>query len=233
MLLYEVSDVLKKAEIKFAIVGGYALALHGLVRATMDVDLVLSLTEDEFEKAEKALNTIKLTSRLPIRAQDVIKMREEYIQNRNLIAWSFVDYGNPSRQVDILITKDVRQLDVVKISVSGRKIPVASLKELLKMKKESARPQDLVDIENIKAKINEKNRADSSKKIKSEIAPEEAVRFLEDIRLMSAQIDEPTVAISLRVPGNILRALKLKAKSDGKKYQSLIIEYLRKGLSAS
>jgi hypothetical protein len=156
MLLYEISDTLKKAGVKFAIVGGYALALHGLVRATMDVDLVISLTLEDFEKVEIALKTIKLTSRLPIRAQDVIKMREEYIRDRNLIAWSFVDYGNPSRQADILITKDVRQMEVVKISVSGRKIPVASLKELLKMKKESARPQDLVDIENIKVKINEK-----------------------------------------------------------------------------
>lgn len=62
------------------------------------------------------------------------------------------------------------------------------------------------------------------------ITPEEAIRFLEDIRLMTSEIDEPTVAISLRVPGNILRAIKLKAKSDGKKYQSLIVEYLRKGL---
>lgn len=47
---------------------------------------------------------------------------------------------------------------------------------------------------------------------------------------MSSQIDEPTVAISLRVPENILRSIKLKAKADGKKYQSLMIEYLRKGL---
>lgn len=34
------------------------------------------------------------------------------------------------------------------------------------------------------------------KKNKS-ITPEEAVQFLEDMRIMSSQIDEPTVAISL------------------------------------
>lgn len=62
------------------------------------------------------------------------------------------------------------------------------------------------------------------------ISPEDAVRFLDDMRKMSVSIDEPTVAISLRVPGNILRSIKLKAKADGKKYQSLIVEYLRKGL---
>lgn len=65
------------------------------------------------------------------------------------------------------------------------------------------------------------------------ISPEEAVQFLEDIRLMASEIDEPTVAISLRVPGNILRAIRLKAKSDGKKYQSLMIEYFRQGLRQS
>jgi hypothetical protein len=156
MFLYEITDALSKAEIKYAIVGGYALALHGLVRATMDVDLVLSLKQDDYERTEKALQSIGMQSRLPIRAQDIIKMREEYIKNRNLIAWSFVDYKNPSRQVDILITKDLRKMDIVKMSVGGRKIPVATLDELLDMKTESGRPQDLIDIENIKEKLNGK-----------------------------------------------------------------------------
>lgn len=101
-------------------------------------------------------------------------MRKEYIENRNLIAWSFVDYQNPSRQVDILITKDLRP--------------------------------------------------------SPKVSPEEALRFLEDIRIMASEIDEPTVTISLRIPANILRSVKTKAKANGKKYQSLLVEYLRNGL---
>jgi predicted DNA binding CopG/RHH family protein len=62
------------------------------------------------------------------------------------------------------------------------------------------------------------------------ISPEEAIQFLEDIRVMTTEIDEPTVAISLRVPANILRATKTRAKASGKKYQSLIVEYIRLGL---
>lgn len=62
-------------------------------------------------------------------------------------------------------------------------------------------------------------------------SPEEALRFLEDIQMMSAHLDEPTVAISLRVPANILRSLKLKAKIENSKYQSIIIKYIRQGLS--
>lgn len=156
MLLFQIFEVFKRDKIKYAIVGGYALALHGLVRATMDVDLVLTLNQKDFEMAEKSLMSIGLQSRLPLRAEDLIKMRKEYIQNRNLIAWSFVDFKNPTRQVDILITKDLRELAVVKISIGGKKIPVATLEELLKMKTESGRPQDLIDIKSIKAKLDEK-----------------------------------------------------------------------------
>ncbi len=75
-----------------------------------------------------------------------------------------------------------------------------------------------------------KKKSAAKRTSKAELSPEEAVRFLEDIRVMSSQIDEPTVAISLRVPENILRSLKIKAKAEGKKYQSLMIEYLRGGL---
>jgi len=156
MLLFEIVTSFEKSKLKYAVVGGYALALHGLVRATMDVDFVISLKLNDFELAEKALGDIGLQSRLPVRAQDIIKMRKEYIENRNLVAWSFVDYKNPSRQVDILITKDLKDLKVEKISVSGRKINVASLQDLLKMKTEAGRPQDLIDIKNIKEKLNEK-----------------------------------------------------------------------------
>ena len=156
MLIYEIVENFERRKLKYAIVGGYALALHGLVRATVDVDLVLRLKQSDFELAEKILAELGLRSRLPIRAQDVIKMRSEYIENRNLIAWSFVDYQDPSRQVDILITEELTNLEVERVSVGGRKISVASLKEILRMKKSSARPQDLVDIKNIQEKINGK-----------------------------------------------------------------------------
>lgn len=156
MLVYEIIDSFDKEKLRYALVGGYALALHGLVRATMDVDLVIRLTLKDYELAEKCLKNIGLTSRLPIRAADIIQMRTEYIQNRNLIAWSFVDYQSPSRQVDILITSDLNELKTQKISIGGRKINVITLDQLLKMKKEAGRPQDLLDVENIKRKLNEK-----------------------------------------------------------------------------
>lgn len=65
---------------------------------------------------------------------------------------------------------------------------------------------------------------------KTSISPEEAVEFIESFQAMIHDKDEATVAISVRVPANILRTLKTAAKSQGKKYQSLLVEYLREGL---
>lgn len=156
MFLYELTDAFKQAGLKYTVVGGYALALHDLLRATVDIDLVLSLRLADYELAEETLKKLGLQSRIPVRAKDIISMREEFITKRNLIAWSFVDSNKPYRQVDILITEDLKNIDSQPISVGGRKINVVTLKALLEMKLKSGRPQDLVDIENIKGKLREK-----------------------------------------------------------------------------
>lgn len=66
---------------------------------------------------------------------------------------------------------------------------------------------------------------------RKKISPEEALRFLEDMRLLQEGKDGPTKSISLRVPENILKTIKARAKLTNRKYQSLMIHYIRKGLS--
>ena len=156
MLIYEIHKVFEKHQIPYAVIGGYALAFHQIVRATVDVDLIMKLDLNTFEKAEEALKSIGLQSRIPVKAKDIINFRKEYIKNRNLIAWSFVDYQNPIRQVDILITADIKSFKIEKIAVGGLKIPVISLADLLKMKQKSGRPQDLLDVEMIQQRMKEK-----------------------------------------------------------------------------
>lgn len=159
MLFYELIDKFNEKNLEYAVVGGYALALHGIVRATMNVDFVLHLRLPDYQLVESSLAELGLQSRHPLSAEDIIKMRLEYIERRNLLAWSFVDYKNPTRQVDILLTKDLRKIKVEIISVAGRKVSVASLSELLKMKSETGRPQDLIDVQLIQEKLNGKKRS--------------------------------------------------------------------------
>ena len=71
MFLLEVVEALEKAHIPFAIAGGYAVALHGAVRGTVDVDIVLRLTRSHFLAAESALKGLGLAPRLPVSAAEL------------------------------------------------------------------------------------------------------------------------------------------------------------------
>ncbi|MCM0605044.1 MAG: hypothetical protein KA715_03065 [Xanthomonadaceae bacterium] len=146
MFLYEIADVFNKKSIKYAVVGGYAVALHGAVRGTVDIDLVIELSLESLTAAEAALESIGLKSRIPVNAKEIFNFREEYIRNRNLIAWSFFDSKNPLRQVDILITHDVNKLKTKHIKINHHSLSLIDITALIQMKKESGRPQDLEDI---------------------------------------------------------------------------------------
>lgn len=157
MFVLEVTGALARRKVRFALVGGYALAMHGIVRATMDVDIVIHLTKSSLADAEGAMKDLGLTSRIPVSAADISNFRQEYIEKRNLVAWSFADFKNPSRQVDLLIVLDVDDVDVEKISFRGKALPVASLQSLLKMKLISNRAEDQLDIKNLRSKIADQN----------------------------------------------------------------------------
>ena len=147
--LEKVCAALQEADVRYAIAGGYAVALHGAVRGTIDVDVVLHWTKRTLAKAEAALNGIGLVSRLPVSARDVFEFRDEYVRNRSLTTWNFYNPDDPSEQVDVVITYDLtgkqgKRLKRVKLP-SGP-VQVLSLKDLIGMKRASGRPQDIEDI---------------------------------------------------------------------------------------
>lgn len=145
--LQRVCNCLATNEIPYAIVGGYAVALHGAPRGTIDVDFIVPFDESTFVKVEEALKSIGLLPRLPVSASEVFRFRQEYIDNRNLIAWSFYNPRNPIDLVDIIITDNLDDYGVVEKKVAQANIKVISKAGLIKMKTRSGRPQDLLDIQ--------------------------------------------------------------------------------------
>ncbi len=146
MLIEKVIKTLNQHRVQYTLVGGYAVALHGAVRGTVDIDFVVALNQRSYRQTEKALNSIGLKSILPISADDVFNFREEYIKNRNLTAWSFNNPDNPLEIVDIIITEDVKKIKSVIKIFNGTRIKIAAIDDLIKMKKKSGRKQDIEDI---------------------------------------------------------------------------------------
>jgi hypothetical protein len=146
MFIYRLTKALSSHKVKYAIAGGYAVALHGAVRGTVDVDLVLVVAEENFMAAERAFESIGLRPRLPVTAADVFRYRQEYIKNRNMTAWSFVNLQNPAELVDIIITHDLKTMKIKKVFSGGHMLPVLAIDDLIRMKSAVGRPQDWEDI---------------------------------------------------------------------------------------
>ena len=122
------------------------MALHGAIRGTIDINLVFPWTERTLVLAEAALNGIGLVSGLPVSAREVYAFREEYVRNRNLIAWKFHNPDDPLEQVDIIINYDLRGRRTKRVELASGPVTVLSIGDLIAMKRESRRPQDIEDI---------------------------------------------------------------------------------------
>jgi hypothetical protein len=147
MFLIRLVSALEKSDVDYAVVGGYAVALHGAVRGTVDIDLAIRFSEEDFVKAEKVFKSLGLESRLPVGGAQVFKFRKEYIENRNLVAWSFYNPKHPVEAVDVIITYDRAKMQTKNVQFQGKSIKIASINDLIKMKSKTGRPQDQSDID--------------------------------------------------------------------------------------
>ena len=150
MFLARLVSALDQGKVPYAIVGGYAVALHGAVRGTVDIDLVLRFTKKDFQAAAEAFLSLGLVSKLPLEAGEVFDFREEYIEKRNLIAWSFYNPSVPSEVVDVVITHDLRVMKTLSIRAGKLIIKILAIDDLIRMKESSGRPQDLEDVRALK-----------------------------------------------------------------------------------
>jgi hypothetical protein len=150
MFIYKICSVLDAAEVPYAIVGGCAVALHGVMRGTVDVDIVINWSLKHLKKTEIAFKQMGLVSRIPITAEELFEFKEEFIERRNLIAWNFYDPSNPLNQVDLILNYHLKNSSQVKkMNTPDGSVCVLSLNELIKMKKASGRPQDLEDVKSL------------------------------------------------------------------------------------
>jgi len=93
MLIDRLCRALETHQVPYALVGGHAVALHGAVRGTIDIDFVIEWEQTALAQAVAALESLGLKSALPITVDEVFANRQRYIAERNLITWNFVNFS--------------------------------------------------------------------------------------------------------------------------------------------
>jgi hypothetical protein len=150
MFIRRICQLFADNGIPMAVVGGYAVAIHGVARGTFDVDIITEISEENFVRIESVLEGIGMKSILPVDARTLFKNLENYKLEKNLIAWNFIHPNRVRDSLDILITEDIRNYQTVLVSAETGEIPTVSLDGLIRMKAAAGREQDLEDVKALK-----------------------------------------------------------------------------------
>ena len=133
-----------KCNVKYILVGGYSVILHGYSRTTGDMDIWVERTAGNY----KTIITAFLHFGMP-----VFDMTEDaFLNNADLDVFSF---GKPPSSIDIMVAvKGLNFDDCYKKAVcfeeEGLMIRTIYIKDLIAAKKASGRPKDMDDLENLK-----------------------------------------------------------------------------------
>ena len=148
---FETLNELHDHHVEFVIVGGVAAVLHGGSRATFDLDIVPSLAPTSWRAAVDLLWSRGARPRIPEpleRIRDVEQVRR-WRQEKGMLALNFRSQDG-STEVDLLVGESEAFTDLrrraVEVTVGERTFFVASVDDLIAMKRRAGRPQDVLDI---------------------------------------------------------------------------------------
>lgn len=130
---------LSDAQVEFMVIGGYAVAHHGHVRATKDIDVFVRPTRENAAKVMRALEVFGA----PLAALDIDA--DDFATPGKVI-----QLGLPPLRIDLFTAATALDFEVAskttgRLDVDGRSVPVIGLEALLENKRAAGRPQDLAD----------------------------------------------------------------------------------------
>lgn len=133
---------LEKYEVKYVLVGGYSVIIHGYNRTTGDMDIWVNRSVENYKNIVKAFVDFGLPT---------FDMTEDNFMNSNYDVFRF---GKPPCRIDLMTHvlgldfKDVHENSFL-YEEEDLKIRVIHINDLRKAKQSSARHKDLDDLENL------------------------------------------------------------------------------------
>ena len=143
---------LSAAKVRYFVVGGIAVCLHGHVRATVDIDIMLDMNAANVKRFLKSIGKLSYRPRLPVPASAFLDKEQvrSWVEERHLKAFTFVHATDPMLQIDVLLDSPVEfkagYTRAKRIRINGTIARVACANDLIVMKKSAARRQDKEDI---------------------------------------------------------------------------------------
>ena len=131
-------QALKKADVRYILIGGFAVVLYGMQRLTRDIDIFVEMVPENVENLRQALASVYQDESI------------EEITFDELKKYSVIRYVAPDGFcVDIISRLNqafcYKDLDFREVEIEGTEIRIATPKTLLMLKKDTVRPEDKMD----------------------------------------------------------------------------------------
>ena len=138
---YDFLVALLETETAFVVVGAHALAAHGVVRATGDLDILYPATAENTARLFAALSRFGA----PVAAHAVTA---ESLS----VPYSIYQMGLPPRRIDLINrihgpSTDQVWANRIEVEIEGLRVPFIARQDLLDNKRARARAKDLLDVE--------------------------------------------------------------------------------------
>ncbi|MBC7171161.1 MAG: nucleotidyl transferase AbiEii/AbiGii toxin family protein [Polyangiaceae bacterium] len=152
MFVRALISTFNRKDVPYCLVGGVAVALHGVPRMTYDIDIVVPMTAIAMRGCREALEGLGLLPRVPVALESLADpaVRDAQLREKNLVAVTFSDPSHPLREVDVLVSPPISPDELVARSVirdaDGLVVRVVCLDDLVAMKRAAGRSQDLADV---------------------------------------------------------------------------------------
>ena len=156
MFYLDLFKALQEEQVDFVVVGGLAINLHGVERATMDVDLALAMDEGNLRRFLKAATKLALKPSLPVPLEALCdeKQRDAWVRDKHLIAFSLHAATPNMPTLDIIVRPAVpferMHRNRIDKNVGGVRISLACVEDLIALKTGTGRKQDASDVEALK-----------------------------------------------------------------------------------
>ena len=137
----ELLRLLEENEVRYMVVGGYAVAFHGYPRFTKDIDIFFLNTQENVDKLRNALVAFGFS--------DIELPQALFTEKGNVI-----QFGVPPVRADLLneiegITFDEAEKTVVRGRYGSVEVNFISRESLIQNKRASGRSQDALDAEKL------------------------------------------------------------------------------------
>ncbi|MEO8553007.1 MAG: nucleotidyl transferase AbiEii/AbiGii toxin family protein [Kofleriaceae bacterium] len=145
--------LLRDGGVRFVVVGGTAVILHGVPRTTADLDLVVDLEPSNLRLLVSAMRRLGYHPRAPVDPDGLSdpEQRRIWVDEKGMRAFTFVLPGHPLSDIDVLIDSPISFAELAsraeRVDAGGLRLLIASATDLIQMKLAAGRDQDLADVD--------------------------------------------------------------------------------------